>query len=405
MMKVCLNLDCGDRMKKILFVLDERKMGGVSILLEDILSKLNLEKFEVDVLILHNHGERLERLPSNVHLLSGTSYFNVIDQPLHDLIKRKNFILLWKKVALVFSLKTGFIMKKLVKERKKILTKEYDVEIAFKSGFCSIFTAVGNSKKKISWIHEDYRTNDATKKYHRLFEKVFSKMHAVVGITPDVVTAFQEKYPNCTNIMVIKNLVNTDKIIEKSQELVSFPKDKLTFISVGRLHEVKGYDRLIHACSRLVQEGIWKDSVLSIIGDGNEYETLHQLIQELNLQNKVYLLGRKDNPYAYMKQADLFLLSSRTEGFGNVMIESMILQVPVLATRVANIDETLRHETYGFIVKNSEEGIYQGLKNIFLYPELLTEKKRALKNYHYDNEQIMKQIEQLLEEQHEEIIN
>lgn len=405
MMKVCLNLDCGDRMKKILFVLDERKMGGVSILLEDILSKLNLEKFEVDVLILHNHGERLEQLPSNVHLLSGTSYFNVIDQPLHDLIKRKNFILLWKKVALVFSLKTGFIMKKLVKERKKILTKEYDVEIAFKSGFCSIFTAVGNSKKKISWVHEDYRTNDATKKYRRLFEKVFSKMHVVVGITPDVVTAFQEKYPNCTNIMVIKNLVNTDKIIEKSQELVSFPKDKLTFISVGRLHEVKGYDRLIHACSRLVQEGIWKDSVLSIIGDGNEYETLHQLIQELNLQNKVYLLGRKDNPYAYVKQADLFLLSSRTEGFGNVMIESMILQVPVLATRVANIDETLQHETYGFIVKNSEEGIYLGLKNIFLHPELLTEKKRALKNYHYDNEQIMKQIEQLLEEQHEEIIN
>lgn len=384
-------------MKQVLFVVDEKKMGGVSILLEDILSQIDLNKLSVDVLILHNSGECLNHLPSKVRVIYGTKFFEVIDIPLKDIIKEKNIMLLYKKIKLVFFLKSGYIMNKLKKERNKILSKQYDVEIAFKSGFCTIFTAVGNSKKKISWVHEDYSTNDATEKYRKLFKKVFSKIDVVVGITTTVIKSFQAKYPNCKNVIVINNLVNCEKILKMSQEPAKLKKENLTFISVGRLHGVKGYDRLIRACGRLKKEKIWKNCTLSIIGSGNEKDNLQKLIHDFQLDDTVYLLGKKSNPYSYVKQADLFLLTSRSEGFGNVMIESLILQVPVLATEVANINQTLNKEEYGFVVENSEEGIYHGLKMVIQHPELLKEKNKKVNSYHYNNKKIIKQIEQLLE--------
>ena len=136
-------------MKDILFVVDERRMGGVSILLEDMLNKFDYSKFNIDVLVLHNNGTRLNNLPKNVNIIYGTKYFDAVDLTIGEVLRSKNLSLIFKKVRLVVEMQTGLIKKRIIKERKKILKKDYDTEVAFKDGFTALFVGFGNCKNKI----------------------------------------------------------------------------------------------------------------------------------------------------------------------------------------------------------------------------------------------------------------
>ena len=159
-------------MKKILIVIDERIMGGVSVLLEDMLNMINLKKYKIDILCLHNNGEMLENLPENVSMIYGTDYFSSIDYTIKEVLKSKSIKKIYYKVRIVFDMKTGLIEKRIKKERKKILKEKYDVEVAFKDGFTALFTAFGNSKKKVHWIQYEYKKTNPNGKYDKLFKRI-----------------------------------------------------------------------------------------------------------------------------------------------------------------------------------------------------------------------------------------
>ena len=156
-----------------------------------------------------------------------------------------------------------------------------------------------------------------------------------------------------------------DEILQKSTEPASLPmKDTLKLVTVGRLVHQKGYDRLVRVADRLVQEGF--DFVLYIIGEGEERASLEQYIREHNLQDNVILLGYQANPYRFMRLCDLFVCSSRAEGFSMVISEAIILGLPVISTDCAGIRENLGEELCGIIVPNSEDALLEGLRNIIV---------------------------------------
>ena len=148
---------------------------------------------------------------------------------------------------------------------------------------------------------------------------------------------------------------------------------------------------------KLDQEDKLKDVTLRIIGDGPDYELIKNKIDTYHLEDKIILLGKKNNPYPYVKESDCYILSSRHESFGLVVLESLILGVPVLATEVASIKEIMDND-YGFIVGNNDNELYNGILEIINDRKKLNEKKNNLKNYNYDIKNIIKQIEGLLDE-------
>lgn len=381
-------------MRKILFVVDERQMGGVSVLLDDILKRINLKKFNVDVMVLHNNGDYLDDLPEGVDVIYGSPFFEVVDLSLKEVIKTKNIFKIIKKIYLVFLMKTGLIKGKIKKERMKCLSKKYDTEVAFKDGFTALFTAYGDSEKKIHWLHTDYVMHDCTAKYHNLFEKTFPLFDKIIGISHAVVERFNQVYPGI-QCEVIYNLIDIAKIKKMGEENDIHLGDGINFVSCGRIHEMKGYDRLINVFHRLDDMGLLKHVSLTIIGDGPDFSKVQNLIQEYGLKGKVKLLGRRKNPYPYVKAADAFLMCSRYEPFGLVVLEAMVLGTPVISTEVASIREIM-NENYGTITENSKEGLIKAIAEVIKNPNYLNKYRENLKKYNYDCDKIVKEIEDIL---------
>lgn len=384
-------------MKKVLFVVDEKMLGGVSIVLENILWAMDLTRYKIDIAVLHNRGECFTNLPDGVRIIAGSSFFDSVDYPISQIIKMKNLRLLLNKIRLVFYMKTGLIKKRLVKERKKMGLEKYDTEVAFKDGFTALFTAFGNAPKKIHWLHYEYNLLNPNEKYDRLFKEALPQFDSIVAVSKGVMDYFNKIYHLEEKTKVISNLINSDKIKEKAGELNEHHTFSNHFVSVGRLHNQKGYDILLNVVSRLsLEKKLPSNFKLDIFGDGPMKDALSQQLVSLNLENYVCFKGQSLNPYPYVKEADAFILSSRYEPFGLVIVESMSIHVPVLALSNAATAELIDHGVNGWIFENSEQGLYEGLLYMIENPVLVQNAREQLRDYEYDNSSIVSTIESVL---------
>lgn len=384
--------------KNILFVVDEKRMGGVSTLLEDILNNIKLDKYNIDILVLHNNGDCLTNIPKNVNIIYGTKYFSSIDLTYKEVIKSLSMSKIYYKIKVVLDMKTGLIKKRIQKERNKILNKKYDTEIAFKDGFTALFTIYGNSKRKIHWLHYEYKSVNPNARYDKLFREILPKFDQIIAVSEGVKKAFNNVY-HIDNVKVIENYVDTDKIINKSKEDgLKLNDNDINFISVGRLHEMKGYNRLIKIIGELKEQTLLPNNFkLRIYGDGPLQAELTELVKVNKLENYVLMMGRTRNPYKEIKNADMFVLSSLYEPFGLVIVEAMTLKVPVIACKNAATDKLIDNSVNGLIVENNDEALKEGLLYLINNPNIIKKFKKNLSNYKYDNVEILKSIERELD--------
>ena len=379
--------------KNLLIVVDERRMGGVSILLEDMLDLGIFSDYNTDILVLHNNGSRLENVNANV--IYGTNFFNTIDLTIKEVLKTKKPSLIFSKVRLVFEMKTGLIKKRIVSKRKKILNKRYDIEIAFKDGFTAIFTAFGDSLKKIHWLHYEYGKCNPNIKYNKLFNELLPKFDKIIAVSEGVKKAFCDFY-KINDVEVIPNIANVQKIkdLSKQEGLIKYEDGKLNAVLVGRIHPVKGYDRFLKVVKRLYDDGFKEKLVINVIGDGPDLEKVKSLNNDLGLD--IHFWGKMDNPYKEIKNMDLLILPSLYEAFGLVASEALILDVPVLATKTAATEKIISNNINGLVTENSEEGLYNGMKELLINFDKIKEFKNNLKDYRYDIDEEISKIKNIL---------
>jgi len=215
-------------------------------------------------------------------------------------------------------------------------------------------------------------------------QNIYLKYDAVVGVSKTALNSLHKKVPTIepNKLKVIHNVVDIDLIISRGNENVddfNFSNDNnsITICTVGRLAQQKGYIRLLHIISRLAKEGFAFH--LIIIGQGEHENELKSIIKENNLHDYVSLLGFKSNPHKYVNKSDLFICSSYQEGFSTAVTESVLLKTPVLTTNCAGMDEILVDGKYGMIVDNSDEALYEGLKNLLANKNILNDYKLLAK--------------------------
>lgn len=380
--------------KKILFVNDEMRMGGVARVLNTLMANLPKDKYEIDLLILHKQGMLLDEIPEGINIIEGTTFFRPVDESLDALVKGFHVFETCRKLRLLFYMKTGLIKGKIKKERKKILNKTYDVEVAAKEGFCTIFTAYGDSKRKINWVLTDYSVCNYSKNHMGLVKDALRYIDLNIADSNQALIAYETVF-RVQNGIAIHNLMDTSILEKGLQETHTniMNKDTINLIDVARLHPQKGIDRLIKASTVVYNEGLKHD--LYLIGGGELEDELKELTVSLNATH-IHFLGFQKNPYRDIAECDLFVLSSLYEGFATIINESLIVGTPVLTTRVSGCEEQITDSSYGWIVENSEEALTNGLRTALKDKAKLKEMKHELSKYKYDNEGILKEFMNVL---------
>ena len=372
---------------KVLFVIESLAGGGAEKVISILTKHFSYDKYEVTVCPIVDEGFYCEDVKRNV-----TYYKPVISYkgaPLSRFWNRIKYKLLYSFLPLCWVYKF-------------FIPHGSDVEIAFCEGFVTKLLSYASSKsKKIAWIHTDLRDNPWPIKlgiYQDVDEEreAYSKYNKIVCVSESAHQSFCNLYGLEYKTTTIYNPIDVNEIRSKIGQKRRGQDDIVRLISVGRLVPQKGFDRLLKVVKRLHDNGYPVE--LLILGEGNERGTLEKYVKSNDMQSYVSLPGFSENPYQEMSESDLFVCSSRAEGYSLVIAEAMVLGITVVSTYCSGPNELLHEGKYGLLVENSKKGLYQGIKSLLddhaklkRYGELSLSKGRM-----FCIDETMHRIEQLL---------
>ncbi len=368
-------------MKKILFGITSLTIGGAERVLVDLANEL-CNDYDITIFTIYPNGEFEKSLSNKIKL---KSLYN----------KRYNEL---SKIQKVFVPLKVWINKNQI--YNKYIKENFDVEIAFLEGPITRLISVKNSgTKKVAWIHNDisrvFGNNLKSKIKRHIDEKIYNKFDELVFVSKDNKKSFEKIYKNnAVKKEIIYNYINSENILKKSNDEIPeiFAEDELNFVTVARLVEQKGIDRLIRVHSKLIKENL--KHKIWVIGDGPEYKKLESLVDINSVKDTFKLLGKRENPYPYIKKADYFCLLSYFEGYGMVLEEAKILGKDILITNTAAREAVEGYE-YATIIENNENDIYKILKEKILKGKDAINKSEKTKDY--NNEDIIQKIKNILD--------
>lgn len=333
-------------MKKVLFFIPSLGHGGAEKVLVNLVNNLDKTKFDITVQTVFDEGVNKQFLNSDVKYKY--NFKKII---------RGNV-----KIFALFSPQT--LYKKFVKEK-------YDIIVSYLEGITARITSgcTDEDTKLVNWIHCKMDTEKAASVGFRNFEEAkrcYNIYDYTVCVSKMVKDYFVETLSFDKNIDVLYNTIETDEIIEKSTEPVTdieFDKDCINICSVGKIIPVKGFERLTAIHKRLTEENI--KTKFYILGIGQEQKNLEKYLKENNLEDTFIFLGYRTNPYKYIKNCDLYVCSSYSEGFSTSVTESLIVGTPVVTTRCSGMEEQLGYNNeYGIVTDNNEQALYEGIKEM-----------------------------------------
>jgi len=273
----------------------------------------------------------------------------------------------------------------------------YDTEVAFIEGYATRIISGATKKdtaRRVAWVHIDLVQNHWTSQaYQNENEEVtsYQQYDEIVCVSEQVRDSFKQLFPSTKNVTVRLNPIDEQRILRRAampMEAPLFQKGPVTLVTSGRLVPQKGYDRLLPIVKTLKDEGL--RFVLNILGDGPDRPRLEQYIQENELQDVVRLVGFCENPFPCLVQSDLFVCSSRSEGYSTVVSEALIVGLPVVTTDCAGMREMLGDNEFGIVTENNPDALLAALRQILSdasllqhYKEKAVERSKmfSLKNY------------------------
>ena len=351
--------------KKIVFVMNSLSIGGAEKSLVTILSLFDYKKYEVDLFLFGVEGEFLKQLPKEVNLLAEDVDFKKFEKnkafaPLIFLINKKP-----KKAFYSLLYIFGYIYNKLL-HRKAIylgwnhvkhiisgLNKNYDVSIGFMERY-SLYFNIDKAKKKIGFIHNNY------KKYpfdYKLDKYYFNFYDNIATVSNTCLEALNEYFPEYKDkFLVIKNMISKKMIKEMGKEPIDIKKkkDEIWISTVGRLVYQKGLDNAIDVCDILVNK-LGYNIKWYVFGEGEEKENLLTKIKRKNLENHFILYGATNNPYKWIEKSDIYVTTSRFEGYAVTVLEAKALAKPIVGNNIKEIAEQITDGVNGYLANTNEE--------------------------------------------------
>ena len=397
--------------KRILVVSHALELGGAERSLIGLLDMIDPGKYDVDLFLLRQEGELLPEIPAYVRLLPEIPAYTVLARPMQDTLREGHILLTGARmmgklaagrcnqkhnyadsaIALEYSHKfTCPLMPKIQPD------VEYDLAISFLTPHYFVARKV-RAKKKAAWIHTDYTKVQVDVPSETAMWGAYDR---IVSISDAVPRGFVHTFPSLEDkILLMENILPARLILAQSQAPVSpeeIPPKGIRLLSVGRYCRAKNFDNIPDICSRLLKTGL--DVYWYIIGFGGDEERIRQKIAEAGMEARVILLGKKENPYPYVKACDLYVQPSRYEGKCVTVREAQLLGKPVVITNYATSPSQLEDSVDGMIVPMDNPGCAAGIAALLRDPEKMQRLSEACKSRDYSNAQEVAKLCKLMED-------
>lgn len=365
-------------MKKVLFFIHDLGQGGAEKVLVNLVNNIDATKFDVTVVSIFGGGVNEQFLKPHI------KYRAVFKKAFPGN----------SKIMKLFSPK--FLHKLCIKEH-------YDIEVSYLEGPSTRIISGCSHKdtKLVSWIHCTMKSpKDVAVGFRNEKEAVrcYNRFNCTAFVSEGVRDAFLSNCNYSGSARVLYNTIESDVIKSKSQEACEgIISKKIKLIAAGTLKQVKGFDRLLKIAKRLKEEG--ENFHLYILGIGPMQNELEDYIKTNSIGDCVTLLGYDTNPYKYIAKCDLFVCSSYSEGFSTAATEALIVGTPVVTVEVSGMKEMLgENNEYGIVTENSEEALYEGIKNMLATPGMLEDyaKHAEERGSYFSTDNTVKAVQDML---------
>lgn len=397
--------------KRIFIAIQYLEIGGAERALIGLLSSLDYTKYEVDLFVYRHSGEFMKFIPKQVNLLPEIKKYTTLSRPIKEIVK-EGYI----------DIAIGRVLAHLKNKRfnKKHRTKDsiaiYQYVASYTTPFMPSFYKRGEydlaisfliphnivrekvlAKQYWAWIHTDYSYVDIDVNYEL---PVWSAYDKIISISEDVTKGFLSKFPALApKITIIENILSENFVKEQAEEKVDLSfllSDCIKFCTVARFSYPKAIDRAVYICKELIDKGL--NIYWYIIGYGSDETMIREKIKETQMEKRFVLIGKKENPYPYIKATDFYIQPSRYEGKAVTVREAQILEKPVIITNYPTAKSQLNNGMDGVIVPDSIEGAADGIEAFLKDKDKQNRIIAYLKAHHYGNEFETKKIDKLLNE-------
>lgn len=389
-------------MKKILFVINSLGLGGAEKSLTSLLNAMDFQRYQVDLLMLNPGGMFEKLLPEQVNVLpqldflkSNTSVRMQLRQPKYLFArvaasaglrcnKGKNKLhpaqCYWKYAGFAFDGLPGV----------------YDAAIAWGQGNPTHYVAEKvHAQRKIAFVNADYEAVGHSKDFDFPY---YEKYDSIACVSDKLRTIMADVFPDMKEKIVTVYDINNEKMIEEMANKgnpFSNETAPLKIVTVGRLAVQKGYDLAVEAAKILKQQGV--DFKWFFVGEGSERAEIEQRIARANLGEQITLTGATDNPYVYMKHADIYVQTSRFEGYCLAVAEARMLNTPVISTDFDVIHNQLRDGENGLIVPMNAQDIAAAIQRLWGDTDLRARIVQTLKAEKKGNTEEIEKLYNLIE--------
>lgn len=396
-------------LKHILIIHSNMELGGAESSLLGLLDTVDYSKYTVDLFLLAHTGEFLPLINENVRLLPEEPRYKALLQSIsqnfrdgqmgicaaRSFAKARSFIS-HGPLHLPHNYKQYF--HKLCMPFLPDIPGQYDMAISFNDPHYIIGKKV-NAIKKLAWFHTDasrMQFCDAIEK------EMWGMSDYVINVSENCKNAFDKKHPylDSAHSLMVENILSEAFVTKRSEAFdpsseINLEKS-LILLSVGRFSPPKNFDNVPDICRRLVEDGLHVRWYL--IGYGGDEPLIRQKIAKAGMQDRVIILGKKDNPYPYMRACDLYVQPSRYEGKAVTVREAQMLGKPVVITSYATSGSQLENGVDGVIVPMDNAGCAAGIAALLRDPARMQKLSENCTKRDYTNSAEMEKIYALMED-------
>ena len=387
-------------MKKIIIVNNNMEIGGVQKSLYNLLWNIH-DRYDVTLCLFRAEGSYMDQLPSDVKIVACKGLFRYLGisqgecAGVHKLIRGA--------LALTAKLFGRNVAMKLVLAGEKTVPGYYDCAISylqngniknFYGGVQEFILKKVRADKKIAFLHCDYSNCGAN---HPVNNRLIGKFDQIAACSDGCRRAFEQVLPELREKCVsVRNFHRFDEIRQlASREPVVYEGLGPHVLMVSRLAHEKGIERAIRAAAKVRDAGL--SIMLHIVGSGPMEPMLRELTQKTGMTDCVVFHGQQENPYRYMANADLFLMTSFHEAAPMVIDEAASLGLPVLTVRTTSSHEMVVERGNGWICENDQDALNVALVDILRDPGALGAVKNRRNSRPADNETAMEQFAVMIE--------